>query len=135
MGSLFHEMSDDELAKQLDQFRGELREQRFNYAVVRSLQDPGKSRKLKRNIARILTVQSERVRGVAIVRPKSEKAKKLVEKTAKSEAPAAEKKPEKGAKKVEKKTEAKQEKAAEAPKKASKKTAKKTATKGAKKKS
>jgi ribosomal protein L29 len=135
MGSLFHEMSDEELAKQLEQFRGELREQRFNYAVVRSLQDPGKSRKLKRNIARILTVQSERVRGVATVRPKSEKAKKLVEKTAKNAAPAAEKKTAKSVEKAVKKEEKTKAPEAAAPEKTSKKAAKKTAAKSAKKKS
>ena len=117
MGSPIHEMTDEELVKQLDQYRGELREQRFNFAVVRSLQDPGKTRKLKRNIARVLTVQSERERGVAVIQPKSEKGKKP-EKAISAEAPAPA---------------AKKKKAKKTAKKVAKKTAKKTAKKAAKK--
>lgn len=117
MGSPFHEMTDEELTKQLDEFRGELREQRFNFAVVRSLQDPGKTRKLKRNIARILTVQTERERGISEVQPKSGgKKDKAPKKTETTEPQAAKKVAKKAAKKTAKKT----------AKKAAKKAAKKS---------
>lgn len=75
MGSVFHEMTDEELDKQLVAARSELRELRFNYAVVRSLQDPARVGKLRRNVARILTVRKERGLGITGIKPKTDRRK------------------------------------------------------------
>lgn len=66
MASTFHEMTDEELARQLAEARKEILESRFNFAVARSLQNPARVRQLKRNVARILTVQSLRSKGIAV---------------------------------------------------------------------
>lgn len=52
MATSVHDMTNEELTKQLDNARKELRELRFTYAVARSLQDPARIGKLKRQIAR-----------------------------------------------------------------------------------
>ena len=75
MGSKFHEMTEEELQKQLELSHSEIRELRFTYAVARSLQDPARVRKLKRNVARILTVLNLRKLGKATVQPKTESDK------------------------------------------------------------
>lgn len=56
----YSEMTDKELDKQLDNSRNELRELRFTFAVVKSLQNPSRAGQLKRNIARILTLKRQR---------------------------------------------------------------------------
>lgn len=66
----FHDMTEEELKKQLDASRRELLDHRFNFAVARSLQNPARVSLLKRNIARILTVQTARRKGIDI-RPKT----------------------------------------------------------------
>ena len=76
MGSSYHEMADDELNKQLELSRSELRESRFTYATARSLQDPAGVGKLKKNIARILTIKTEREKGIAEIKPKTDRKKK-----------------------------------------------------------
>ena len=64
MACVFHEMTTEELEKQLELSRSELRELRFTFAVARSLQDPARVRKLKRNVAKILTVTRARQLGI-----------------------------------------------------------------------
>jgi ribosomal protein L29 len=76
MASAFHEMTDEELGKQLGEARRELVDLRFNFAVARSLQSPARVRMLKRNVARILTVQKERASGKAALKPSSGRSKK-----------------------------------------------------------
>lgn len=76
MSSIFHELSNEELGQQIEQSRSELRELRFSYAIARTVQDPARFRTLKRNIAKILTVQKERQLGIATMKPKSEKPAK-----------------------------------------------------------
>ncbi|MBI3395907.1 MAG: 50S ribosomal protein L29 [Spirochaetia bacterium] len=83
MGTVYHEMTDEELTKQLELAKAEMRELRFTYATARSLPDPSRIGNLKRNVARILTVRSERTAGKATVKPKSEKTAKKLEKEAK----------------------------------------------------
>ncbi len=84
MGSVFHEMTDEELVKEMDEAHSEIRELRFTFAVARSLQDPGRIRRLRRNIAAILTVQKERADGKATIKEKSGKKKKKDKKKAKA---------------------------------------------------
>jgi len=76
MASTFHEMTDEELQKQLVDSRKEIMESRFNFAVARSLQNPARVRQLKRNVARALTVQNERKKGIAVFKEGSGKKKK-----------------------------------------------------------
>lgn len=76
MGSVVHEMTDEEIKKQIEANRSELRELRFTFAVARSLQDPARVRKLKRDTARMLTVQRLRELGKAKVAPKTDRKKK-----------------------------------------------------------
>ena len=83
MGSVYHELTEAEMSKQLEEARSELRELRFSYAMTRSLTDPSRVNKLKRNIARILTVQKERELGKATIKEKTERKAKVREKTAK----------------------------------------------------
>ena len=61
----FHELTDEELGKQLENSRRELMDLRFNYAVARSLQNPSRMGQLKKTIARILTVQNERKKNIS----------------------------------------------------------------------
>jgi large subunit ribosomal protein L29 len=60
-----HEMTDEELQTQLANSRRELLDLRFGYAVARSLQNPSRVRQLRRHIARVLTVQNARKKGIA----------------------------------------------------------------------
>lgn len=76
MGSVFHEMTDEELKKQLLSSRRELMELRFNFAVARSLPNPSRVRQLKRNVARILTVNRERAMGKATQKASAGRKKK-----------------------------------------------------------
>ena len=76
MACKFHEMTDSELDKQLELARSEIRELRFNYAVARSLQDPSRIRKLKRNNAKMLTIIKERQLGITTQKDKTKKGKK-----------------------------------------------------------
>lgn len=62
----FHDMTDEELGKQLENARRELMDMRFNFAVARSLQNPSRVGQLKKNIARILTVRNARKKGIDI---------------------------------------------------------------------
>lgn len=120
MATAYHEMTNEELDKQLDLARVELRNLRFTFAVARSLQSPARVGDLKKNIARILTIKRGRELGIAKVLPKSEKSAALEKKAAKPaqkkvEAPKAEKKP--AAEKAEKKPAAKKAAPAKAEKK------------------
>lgn len=65
MAASFHEMTDEELSKQLESAASEIRELRFNYAVARSLQDPARVGKLRKDVARIKTVKRARELGIA----------------------------------------------------------------------
>ena len=65
MATTYHEMTDEELNKQLEDSSSELRELRFTYAMARSLPDPSRVGKLKRNVARIKTVLTERKKGIS----------------------------------------------------------------------
>lgn len=56
----YHEMTEEELQKQLDASRSELRELRFTFAVARSLQNPSRPGQIKKSIARILTIKRAR---------------------------------------------------------------------------
>lgn len=66
MAANFHEMTDEELTTQLEQARRELMEMRFSYAVARSLQSPARVGQLRKTIARVLTVQTARKKGLSI---------------------------------------------------------------------
>lgn len=61
-----HEMTDEELQKQLDNSRRELLDLRFSYATARSLQSPARVGQLRKTIARVLTVQNARKKGLSI---------------------------------------------------------------------
>ena len=54
------ELKDAEIVTQLKDASKELREQRFQFAVTRSLENPKKIRNLKKKIARLKTIQRER---------------------------------------------------------------------------
>ncbi|MCB1191008.1 MAG: 50S ribosomal protein L29 [Leptospiraceae bacterium] len=54
------ELKDTEVIQQLKDARKELREQRFQFAVAKSLENPRKIRNLRKKIARLLTIQNER---------------------------------------------------------------------------
>ena len=54
------EMSDKELGSYMEETQKELFALRSNYAATRSLQKPARIGQLKRNIARVLTIQRER---------------------------------------------------------------------------
>jgi len=89
MGSIYHEMNEDELNRNLEEVRSEIRELRFTFAVARTLQDPARVRKLKKSVAAIMTVKRERELGIAAVKPKTErkvKASSSKKKEAKSKA-------------------------------------------------
>ncbi len=57
-----HDMSDKDLATLLIKSRKELVGLRFSYASARSLPSPARVRLLRRNVARVLTIQIERNR-------------------------------------------------------------------------
>ena len=76
MGSVFHEMTEDELIAQRDQALSELRELRFTFAVSRTLQSPSRVGQVKKNVARINTVLRERAIGIATQKPKTDRKKK-----------------------------------------------------------
>ncbi len=84
MAATFHEMNEEELTKQLEAARAELRQLRFTYAVARSLPNPARVGKLRKDVARILTVQQARKLGKATQVEKSAKGAK----PAKTAAPA-----------------------------------------------
>ena len=65
MAATFHEMNDDELSKQLEAARAEIRELRFTYAVARSLPNPARVGKLRKDVARIMTIRRARTLGIA----------------------------------------------------------------------
>ncbi len=58
--SSIREMSEKEMSQYLQACYKELISLRFNYAVSRSLQNPGRIRQLKRSVARVLTIQKEK---------------------------------------------------------------------------
>ncbi|MCR9142370.1 MAG: 50S ribosomal protein L29 [bacterium] len=66
MSANIHEMTDEELNKQLDSARKELLDLRFSYATARSLQSPARVGQLRKTIARCLTVQTARKKGLTI---------------------------------------------------------------------
>lgn len=121
--NVYHETNDADLIRQLEDAKIELRQLRFTFGVARSLQNPGRIRYLKRNIARIRTVQSEREKGIRtqqeVTNRKTKAAKPAKESSIVKEAP----------KKSEK---AKAEPKAEAKKKDTKKTEKKSDSKAKK---
>ena len=86
MGSIFHELTEEEMAKQLEDAKSEIRELRFTFAMTRSLTDPSRISKQKRNIAKIKTVLRERELGKATVKPKTERKAKASKKKKAEEA-------------------------------------------------
>lgn len=66
MAANIHEMTDEELLKQLENSRRELLDMRFSYATARSLQSPARVSQLRKTIARCLTVQNARKKGLTI---------------------------------------------------------------------
>ncbi len=76
MGSVFHEMTEDEIKSKIEENRSELRELRFTFAVARSVQDPARFKKLKRDVARMQTVLRERELGLSTQKEKTERKKK-----------------------------------------------------------
>lgn len=54
------DIKDTEIIGQLVEARKELRSQRFQFAVARSLENPKSIRNLKKKIARLLTLKRER---------------------------------------------------------------------------
>lgn len=74
MAATFHEMNDEELSKQLEAARAEIRELRFTYAVARSLPNPARVGKLRKDVARIMTVRRARALGISKQAPVAEKS-------------------------------------------------------------
>jgi large subunit ribosomal protein L29 len=56
----FHELTDEELREQLKAKKDEFLKLRFSLGINRMIQNPAHYRKLKRDIARILTILRER---------------------------------------------------------------------------
>ncbi|NBU98589.1 MAG: 50S ribosomal protein L29 [Spirochaetia bacterium] len=54
------ELKDSEIVEQLSEATKQVREQRFQYAIARSLENPKIIRDLKKKIARLKTLQRER---------------------------------------------------------------------------
>jgi large subunit ribosomal protein L29 len=54
------ELKDTEINEQLLEASKQVREQRFQYAIARSLENPKVIRDLKKKIARLKTIQRER---------------------------------------------------------------------------
>ncbi|MBE7439492.1 MAG: 50S ribosomal protein L29 [Spirochaetales bacterium] len=65
MKCIYHEMPSDQIQKQLEEARSNLREDRFTFATARSLPDPGSISKTRKNIARMLTILRLRELGKA----------------------------------------------------------------------
>ena len=74
MAATFHEMNDEELSKQLEAARAEMRELRFTFAVARSLPNPARVGKLRKDVARILTIRRARSLGISKQAPETQKA-------------------------------------------------------------
>ena len=55
------DLKDSEITEQLNEASKQIREQRFQYAIARSLENPKIIRDLKKKVARLKTVQRERV--------------------------------------------------------------------------
>jgi large subunit ribosomal protein L29 len=55
------DLKDLEITEQLNEASKQIREQRFQYAIARSLENPKIIRDLKKKVARLKTVQRERV--------------------------------------------------------------------------
>jgi len=86
MGSIYHELTEEEINKQVEDAKSEIRELRFAYAMTRSLADPSRISKQKRNIAKMKTVLRERELGKAAVKPKTERKTKVKKKKKAEEA-------------------------------------------------
>jgi large subunit ribosomal protein L29 len=69
-------MTEDEIKSKIEENRSELRELRFAFAVARSVQDPAKFKKLKRDVARMQTVLRERELGISSQKEKTDRKKK-----------------------------------------------------------
>jgi len=54
------DINDSEIVEQLNEATKQVREQRFQYAIARSLENPKIIRDLKKKIARLKTIQRER---------------------------------------------------------------------------
>ncbi len=59
--SKIRELSDKDIQTQLEEAREEIRLQKFQFAVEKTLANPKKIRETKKKIARLLTIQRERV--------------------------------------------------------------------------
>jgi large subunit ribosomal protein L29 len=55
------DLKDSEIIEQLNEASKQIREQRFQFAIARSLENPKIIRDLKKKVARLKTVQRERV--------------------------------------------------------------------------
>jgi large subunit ribosomal protein L29 len=55
------DLKDTEISEQLNEASKQIREQRFQYAIARSLENPKIIRDLKKKVARLKTAQRERV--------------------------------------------------------------------------
>jgi large subunit ribosomal protein L29 len=62
----FRDLSTSDLQNQLESLRKELREARFEYGITRTIQNPARVRKVKKDIARILTILHERNRNTGV---------------------------------------------------------------------
>ena len=60
MKAKLHDLKDNEIIEQLNESRKQLRENRFQYAIARSLENPKVIRNLKKKNDRLLTIQRER---------------------------------------------------------------------------
>lgn len=60
MKAKLHDLKDNEILEQLNESKKQLRENRFQYAIARSLENPKVIRNLKKKVARLLTIQRER---------------------------------------------------------------------------
>lgn len=56
------DLSTDDLRNQLGGLRKEMREVRFNFGITRTVANPAKYRKARKDVARILTLLHERER-------------------------------------------------------------------------
>jgi len=55
------DLKDTEISEQLNEASKQIREQRFQYAIARSLENPKIIRDLKKKVARLKTAQRERL--------------------------------------------------------------------------
>jgi large subunit ribosomal protein L29 len=60
MKNKISDLKDSEIVEQLNEATKQVREQRFQYAIARSLENPKIIRDLKKKIARLKTIQRER---------------------------------------------------------------------------